>query len=253
MVGFSWCSYKVKFSSPLESFSWRWAGRLWFLAIFPSPLLGAPTFLLYSPSWLILALHLLVRQVLISVSIPSTVPSYFLLVAKIEVYTVQTSFLINRIWTLAGAFNAEGTHFPWSNFTPCFPVGPIPLTSPSGGCLGITFTKTLIFSLKSWRAEDRVVLSRSPWHPGHQSFVLGTRPLRHGPWAQIEFGPDCKLPGPTIAPQNPAIRLFGQIGGFWWHQRSANACQSLSPIGSRGFSPTQGTFLEPLVGETWPH
>ena len=97
MVGFSWCSYMVKFSSPLESFSWRWAGRLWFLAIFPSPLLGAPTFLLYSPYWLILALHLLVRQVLSSVSITSTVPSYFLLVAKIEIYTVQTSFLINRI------------------------------------------------------------------------------------------------------------------------------------------------------------
>ena len=37
MVGFSWCSYKVKFFSSLESFSWRWAGRLWFLAIFPSP------------------------------------------------------------------------------------------------------------------------------------------------------------------------------------------------------------------------
>ena len=28
VVGFSWCSYKVKLSSPLESFSWRWAGRL---------------------------------------------------------------------------------------------------------------------------------------------------------------------------------------------------------------------------------
>ena len=38
VVGFSWCSCVVKFSSPLESFSWRWAGRLWFLAIFPSPL-----------------------------------------------------------------------------------------------------------------------------------------------------------------------------------------------------------------------
>ena len=111
-VGFSWYSCMVKLSSPLEFFSWRWAGRLWFLAIFPSPLFGAPTFLLYSPNWLILALHLLVRQVLISVSIPSTVPSYFLLVAKIEVYTVQTSFLINRIWALADAFNAEGTHFP---------------------------------------------------------------------------------------------------------------------------------------------
>ena len=82
------------------------------MAIFPNPLFGAPTFLVYSPSWLILALHLLVGQVLISVSIPSTIPSYFLLVAKIEVYTVQTSFLINQIWTLAGAFNAEGTHFP---------------------------------------------------------------------------------------------------------------------------------------------
>ena len=37
-VGFSWRSYVVRLSSPPESFSWRWAGRLWFLAIFPSPL-----------------------------------------------------------------------------------------------------------------------------------------------------------------------------------------------------------------------
>ena len=37
VVGFSWCSYVVKLSSPLEPFSWRWAGRLWFLVIFPSP------------------------------------------------------------------------------------------------------------------------------------------------------------------------------------------------------------------------
>ena len=34
---FLWRSYKVKWSSPLESFSWRWAGRLLFLAIFSSP------------------------------------------------------------------------------------------------------------------------------------------------------------------------------------------------------------------------
>ena len=39
-IGFSWCSYMVKLSSPLESFSWRWAGRLWFFAIFSSPPLG---------------------------------------------------------------------------------------------------------------------------------------------------------------------------------------------------------------------
>ena len=43
-VGFSWCSYMVKLSSPLESFSWRRAGRLWFLAIFPSPFYELLTF-----------------------------------------------------------------------------------------------------------------------------------------------------------------------------------------------------------------
>ena len=36
-VGFSRCVHtRLSFPSPLESFSWRWAGRLWFLAIFPS-------------------------------------------------------------------------------------------------------------------------------------------------------------------------------------------------------------------------
>ena len=49
-VGFSWCSCMVKLSSPLESSSWRWAGRLWFLAIFPASSFGATIFLLYSPS-----------------------------------------------------------------------------------------------------------------------------------------------------------------------------------------------------------
>ena len=55
------------------------------MAIFPSPFLGALTFTLYSPSWLILTLHLLVRQVPTSVPVPSAVPSCFLLVATIEV------------------------------------------------------------------------------------------------------------------------------------------------------------------------
>ena len=82
---FLWCSYIIKSCSPYESFFWRRVGRLWFLAIFPSPLLGALTFTLYSPSWLILALHLLVGQVPTSVPVPSAVPPYFLLVAMIEV------------------------------------------------------------------------------------------------------------------------------------------------------------------------
>ena len=43
-AGFPWYSYTVKFSSPLESYSWRWAGRLWFLAICPSPFSRSLTF-----------------------------------------------------------------------------------------------------------------------------------------------------------------------------------------------------------------
>ena len=81
-----WYSYRIKPCSFEESFSLRRSGRLWFLAFFPpQPLFGTSTFTLYSPSWLILALHLLVRQVPTSVPVPSAVPLYFLLVAMIEI------------------------------------------------------------------------------------------------------------------------------------------------------------------------
>ena len=129
---------------------------------FSPPPFCVPTFLLYSPPWLILAFYLSVKQMLIPASIPSLVISYFPLVAWIEVYTVQTSFPINQLWVLAGAFIEGGTHFPWSNFTLCFPVGPISLISPSRGCLGITSTRTLIFPLKFWSAEDRVASQPFP-------------------------------------------------------------------------------------------
>ena len=102
----------LKLCSPWKSFSWRRVGRLWFLAIFPSPFVGALTFTLYSTSWLILALHLLVRQVLTPVPVPSTVPSYFLLVAMIEITSFKHLFSFNMIRMLAGAFNADETYFP---------------------------------------------------------------------------------------------------------------------------------------------
>ena len=76
-------------------------------------------------------------------------------------------------------------------------MGPILLTSPSGGFLGATFIKTLLFPLKSWSAEDRVVLGCSPRHFGLSPFVLGTHPPWHGPRALIERGSDHKFPGPT--------------------------------------------------------
>ena len=71
-------------------------GRLWFLAFSPSHLFGISTFTLYSPSWLILALHLLIRQVPTSVPIPSAASPYFLLVAIIEVTLFRRLFSL--IW-----------------------------------------------------------------------------------------------------------------------------------------------------------
>ena len=66
-----------------------------FLSFFPG-LFGASTFTLYSPSWLILALHLLIRQVPTSVPVPSAVLPYFLLVAMIEVTLSRRLFSL--IW-----------------------------------------------------------------------------------------------------------------------------------------------------------
>ena len=85
-----------------KSFSSAWPGMLWFLAFFPSPPFGASVFTLYSPSWLILALHLLIRQVRIQVSVPSAVSPYFFLVAITEVTLFRHLFSLiwlGRLWT----------------------------------------------------------------------------------------------------------------------------------------------------------
>ena len=58
-----------------------------------------------------------------------------------------------------GAFNAEVTSFPWTIPTPYPHVGPILLALSSGGALEAAFDDMPPFPLKSWDAEDRVVLS----------------------------------------------------------------------------------------------
>ena len=37
--------------------------------------------------------------------------------------------------------------------------------------------------------------------------------------------------GPTISPQNPAVRILGQGGGFWCPRTNSPACQVLSSVG----------------------
>ena len=68
-----------------------------FWPFFPAPFLGTSTFTLYSPSWLILTLHLLIRQVPTSVPVPSAVPFCFLLVAMIEVTLSRRLFSLIRL------------------------------------------------------------------------------------------------------------------------------------------------------------
>ena len=72
------------------------------MAFFLSPPFGASIFTLYSPSWLILALHLLIRQVPIQVSVPSAASPYFLLVAITETTLFRRLFSLiwlGRLWT----------------------------------------------------------------------------------------------------------------------------------------------------------
>ena len=64
-------------------------------------------------------------------------------------------------------------------------MGPIPLTSSSRGCLGIAFTKTLVFPLKLWNAEDGVVPQPFPLTP-RPSII---RPRQKTPSARA-LGPD---------------------------------------------------------------
>ena len=68
-----------------------------------SPLpFGASVFTLYSPSWLILALHLLIRQVPIQVPVPSAASPCFLLVAITETTLFRRLFSLiwlRRLWT----------------------------------------------------------------------------------------------------------------------------------------------------------
>ena len=57
-VGFLWCSYKVKFSFTPGVFLLEVGWEALVFGHFPSLFVDAPSFLLYSPSWLILTLHL---------------------------------------------------------------------------------------------------------------------------------------------------------------------------------------------------
>ena len=76
-------------------------------------------------------------------------------------------------------------------------MGPILLASSSGGVLEAVFDEMSLFSLKSWDAEDKVILGCVSRLFGFSLLVLGNYLPRHGPWALVESGPNRKFSGPT--------------------------------------------------------
>ena len=55
-----------------------------------------------------------------------------------------------------------------------------------------------------------------------------------GPWPNVDVDMDLfGLLPPIITPQNPAVRLLGRRGGFWWRRAYVMACQILPSINAR--------------------
>ena len=93
-------------------------------------------------------------------------------------------------------------------------------------------------------AENRIVLGDVSWQFGLSSFILG-----HFFLLSVGLGLDmkwvgvAKFFGPTIASQNPAVRLLGRGGGFWCPRAYVTTGRVLSPISARASSSAQGTLL----------
>ena len=96
----------------------------------------------------------------------------------------------------------------------------------------------------SWFAEDRIVLGNVPWQFGPSLSVLGhIFLLGMGLGSNMKWAGVAKFFGPTIAPQNPAVRFLGRGGGFWCPQAYITAGWVLSPVSTRASSLAQGTLL----------
>ena len=93
-------------------------------------------------------------------------------------------------------------------------------------------------------AEDKIVLNDIFWQLGPSLFVL-----RHFFLLGMDLGLDMKWTrvakffGPTIASQNPIVRLLGRGGGFWCPRAYVTVSRVLSSVSARASSSAQGTLL----------
>ena len=115
------------------------------------------------------------------------------------------------------AFNAEVTGSPIMFLSPCSHNCPpmlVPLFGDDGeGCGGwrTALSSQGINSPRTWCSS---AISPSSFRPS--LVILGRFPPRLGPWAYYpKWAGVPRSFGPTIAPQNPAVRNLGRGGGFW--------------------------------------
>ena len=115
-----------------------------------------------------------------------------------------------------GAFNAKVTVSPWIAPTPYAYGYPTVLVLLLGVLWEVAFAGMLFFPLGIWDAESRIVLGNVSRPFGLSLSVLGHFSLLSvGLEPSINWAGVVKFFSPTIAPQNPTVRLLGRKGGFW--------------------------------------
>ena len=147
---------------------------------------------------MILTLHLFIKQVPIRIPVPSAASPCFLLIALIEATLFRRLFSLiwlGRLWVHSMRrwriyLETTPTLYPH--------VGPILLASSSGSVLEAVFDKMSLFPLKSWDAEDMVILGCVSKLFGLSLLVISNYPPWHGPWALVESGSGRKFSGPTV-------------------------------------------------------
>ena len=98
--------------------------------------------------------------------------------------------------------------------------------------------------LGSRLVEDKIVLGDVSGPFGLSLFVLGHFFLLGvGLGLSMRWARVVKFFDPTIAPQNPVVRLLRRRGGFWCPRAFNMACQVLSSVSDKASSLVQGLFL----------
>ena len=117
----------------------------------------------------------------------------------------------------------------------CFPLG-------RSGRLPLVVCRFLL----PWSrfSENRIVLGNVSWWFGPSSFVLEHFfLLGMGLGLDMKWAGVAKFFGPTIALQNPTVRLLRRGGEFWCLRAYVESGRVLSPVSARASSPAQGTLL----------